>query len=88
MELGKSLQNSLIKLFIGCHKRNHVSRTTLTLRSYLYQNLSQIMMMIAELIDATFMMKVLKPIYEDKEDGGRQNAENSKFKRKPDNKGS
>ena len=46
------------------------------------------MMMIAELIDATFMMKVLKPIYEDKEDGGRHNAENSKFKRKPDNKGS
>ena len=59
-----------------------MSRTTLTLRSYLYQNLSEIMIIIAELIDAEFMEKVLKPILED---GGNKKAKKSKNNKKPDN---
>jgi hypothetical protein len=84
MEMGKSIKNSLINLFIGCHKQDRMSRTTLTLRSYLYQNLSEIMIIIAELIDAEFMEKVLKPILED---GGNKKAKKSKNNKKPDNDG-
>jgi hypothetical protein len=50
-----------------------VSRTVFTLRSYLYQNLSQIIDNIAEFIDSEFLVKMLKPIIED--DGKRQGGE-------------
>jgi|LauGreDrversion4_2_1035121.scaffolds.fasta_scaffold22772_3 hypothetical protein len=72
-ELGKSLQMSLMQIIKGCHKPSRASRTTFTLRSFLYSNLSEIIENIAEFIDADFLMQILKPIIEQEDSKTKSN---------------
>lgn len=61
-----------MQIIKGCHKPSRASRSTFTLRSFLYQNLSEIIENIAEFIDADFLMQILKPIIEQEESKNKQ----------------